>query len=101
MKLLQSFNDDKLSISLPPFLVIHGEKDAVVPIETSNHFIKMIHKFRRRLDANAIMVDNVISVPLANHNCEAFLNTSGVVQLSGVSTWLSLLARKNNDKIEI
>lgn len=68
----------------PPTLVLHGERDSVVPFEHSRHFLSKLagpHVGMRHCDA-------LISVPGARHTFDIVGDAKSTAVYEGVVTWL-------------
>lgn len=81
---------DLVSHEAPPFLVVHGDADSLVPIAESEHFVDAL-----REDSTSSV--SFLAVPGATHAFDAVpsLRTQNVV--SGVAAWLEDTARRRAD----
>ena len=87
-------------VVVPPFLIVNGTVDSLVPIEASQDFLAHLGSLRRQRASNddgdtgdgdeQDSPDGLLSVPATTHNCEGVLNASGCDQFSLVCSWLTL-----------
>src|SRR5262249_52740378 len=74
----------RVTRSAPPFFVIHGNLDTLVPVEQARHFCAT---FRARADAPLVYAE----IPSAQHAFEIFPSLRAALAIDGVERFLAYL----------
>merc|ERR1712137_1464783 len=80
----------------PPTLVLHGERDSVVPLEHSRHFLSRLAGPKRSSMRNC---DALIVVPGARHSFDLVGDAISTAVYEGVITWLEAKLNQVPDSV--
>ncbi len=78
----------------PPFLLVHGTHDTLVPVEDARHFSRMLREVSRRPVVYA-------EIPGAQHAFEIFPSLRADLVLKGVERFLTWVERRSDTAVDL
>ena len=79
---------DQIKAGLPPFFVLHGSADTLVPVSESHGFVEKMRKSGNHCD--------YVEIPGGQHALDVFHSRRGVVAADGIARWLDHRFRQHD-----